>query len=387
MAAPQGGGGGGGGGQQDNSAALLWIMMGLFVLAAVVWYFASEYIIFVYIKFKFIEILFLNLFTNKFTVIQEWITTVPASRMQTSDVVTVAKMVGDYFKYPVLLIMITCAFYLYSKDELRKYRRTYNLKSFLHSERVNWPQINPIVTVDLTNEDITKGPWAMSVQPMEFAKQHGLLTEVIAPLQEGQLAKDQKITVTLNRGASNQYFSMQLGFLWPGLDRLPPYIRALFVIFSARAENDGKAADQFMLQISRSSYSGKLDFTGMDALVKQYGNTKLTRRVVARHGYILTVMASMLELARTSGVLASSDFLWLKPIDRRLWYMLNNVGRWTAFTEVAGPFAHWLAEREIGRKLIAPMTEEASNALEVAITEMVYKSDRDLEAERLGVQD
>ncbi len=386
MAAPQGGGGGGQGGQ-DNSAAMLWIMIGIFVFAAGVWYFASEYLIFAYLKIKALEILALSAFTDKLDVVQEWISTIPPSQIGASDVAAVATVVGNYLKIPVMIIMLTCAAYIYSIDEVRKYTKTYDMKLFLQCERENWPQVNPIAAVDLLEHKITEGPWAMSMQPMEFAKKNGLLTEIVAPLLEGQLAKDQKVTVELDRGASNKYFSMQLGPLWPGLKKLPIHIRALFAIFSARAENDSEAAEKLLSQISRSSYSGKLDFTGVDTLLKKYGDTKLTRRVTARHAYVLTVMASMLELGRTSGVLASADFLWLKPVDRRLWYMLNNVGRWTAFTEVAGPFAHLLAEREIGRKLKAPMIEEASNALETAISEMVYQSDRDLEAERLGIQD
>ena len=89
----------------------------------------------------------------------------------------------------------------------------------------------------------------------------------------------------------------------------------------------------------------------------------------------LTVMASMLEAAREDGVQASADFLWLKPLDRRLWYTLNTVGRQTPFIEVAGIFAHWVAEKEAGRKLFVPMVEEATNALELALKEVVYKPD------------
>ena len=68
MAAPQGGGGGGQGGQ-DNSAAMLWIMIGIFVFAAGVWYFASEYLIFAYLKIKALEILALSAFTDKLDVV------------------------------------------------------------------------------------------------------------------------------------------------------------------------------------------------------------------------------------------------------------------------------------------------------------------------------
>jgi len=88
-------------------------------------------------------------------------------------------------------------------------------------------------------------------------------------------------------------------------------------------------------------------------------------------------MASMLEEARADGVVASSDFLWLKPMDRKLWYTLNCVGRQTPFAEVAGIFAHWLAEKEVNRKLFVPTVEKATNALELALKDVVYHPDEE----------
>jgi len=44
---------------------------------------------------------------------------------------------------------------------------------------------------------------------------------------------------------------------------------------------------------------------------------------------------------------------------------------------VAGIFAHWLAEKEAERKLIVPVVEEATKALEIALQEIIYKRDED----------
>ena len=55
--------------------------------------------------------------------------------------------------------------------------------------------------------------------------------------------------------------------------------------------------------------------------------------------------------------------------------MLNCVGRQTAFVEVAGPYAHWLAEKEMGRKIRSPMVDQAVTALDVAIKEIKYNPD------------
>jgi intracellular multiplication protein IcmP len=57
--------------------------------------------------------------------------------------------------------------------------------------------------------------------------------------------------------------------------------------------------------------------------------------------------------------------------------MLNSIGRQTAFTEIAGPFAHWLAERRLERKLSVPMVDEAVNALDTALKDVLYVPDED----------
>ena len=86
-------------------------------------------------------------------------------------------------------------------------------------------------------------------------------------------------------------------------------------------------------------------------------------------------MATMLEIARSDGVLASSEFLWLKPVDRQLWFMLNSVGRQTAVGEIAGGIAHWLAEKKVGRALRTPMIKEAVNSLAAALEDTLCEEE------------
>src|SRR5262249_22032318 len=156
--------------------------------------------------------------------------------------------------------------------------------------------------------------------------------------------KNGKPAITLKHGAAHRIMTLQLGSMWTDLAKLPIHIQALFAIFAARTNRDRAAADQLLLQISKSSENGHLDFTGTQELLAKNANNKLVRRVVGRHAYVYTVMASLLELSRIDGVLASAEFLWLKPLDRKLWYVLNTVGRQTAVPEIAGAYAHWLAE-------------------------------------------
>jgi intracellular multiplication protein IcmP len=90
----------------------------------------------------------------------------------------------------------------------------------------------------------------------------------------------------------------------------------------------------------------------------------LERTVCERHAYVETALASALVFAREcGGVLASAEFLWLKPVDRGLWYVMNNVGRRAFHPEAAGAMAHW--KYELARKAPerAPHVDEAVEAM------------------------
>src|SRR5205085_1162620 len=124
------------------------------------------------------------------------------------------------------------------------------------------------------------------------------------PQKEGMSRKEwNKIEVMLKRGESNKIFAIQLGPLWPGINRVPPHIKALFAIFAARLNGDSKAALDLFAQINKSSAT-KLNFTGAEELCKKHYDTKLVQKIVDSHAYLLTLMAEMLEAARSDGVQA-----------------------------------------------------------------------------------
>lgn len=368
-------GGGAQQGQSDNSMGILWIIGAIFVFGALLWFVFKEALINFYLTLKLWEIAFISIFTNRLDDVRTVILTADHSKLTFNEVSMLGEAVGNYLRFPLVLIIIILAFVIYFSNSTRSFKRAYDMTALADAEKANWPQITPVLGLKLNKVPLDKGPWAMSLTPMDFCKRHKLLDEFRAQPKEGSLQKDRhRIEVTLKRGKTNKIFSMQVGALWPGLDKVAPHIRALFAVFAARNAGDTKAAADLLAQISASSRK-KLNFAGVDALCKKHQNVKGVQKVLQTHGYTLTVMASMLEIAREDGVQASADFLWLKPVDRRLWYMLNTVGRQTPFAEVAGPYAHWLAEKLLGRRLLVPMVEEATNALELVLKEVVYRPD------------
>ena len=168
-------------------------------------------------------------------------------------------------------------------------------------------------------------------------------------------------------------FSQQMGPLWVNLQDLPEYMKVLFAIFAAKANQDGKAANKLLFQIAESAESGKLNFQGYMPLLRKHVRSPIVGRSCSPHAYQYTLMASLLEAARNDGVLATAEILWLKPMNRQLWYMLNSVGRQTAFPEVAGLYAHWIVEKRLRRPLKVPQVEQAVISLQAALDDILYK--------------
>ena len=370
------------GGQGDNSSGILWGIAAVFAAIAAIWYALKDQIVWVYLTAKLYEISFLNYLTLKlnfypgyFTATQTSIQNALANPTSVAfnDLINLGDMVGDWLRYPFIAILLVLAVVVYISNTARSFRQIYALREFAKLEQQNWPQITPVVGLDLIKTDIDSGPWAMAMTPLQFCKRYRLLEEVRAI--RGTSRRDAaRVEVMLKRGAANQLFAMQLGPLWMGVEKLPPHTKALFAAFAARINSDTKSAADLLSQLSRSSTT-KLNYTGVDELLKKHLNTKIVQSVIGSHAYVATVMATMLEEARQDGVQASADFLWLKPLDRKLWYTLNTVGRQTPFIEVAGIFAHWIAEKEAQRRLRVPMVEEATNAVELALKDVVYRPD------------
>ena len=143
-------------------------------------------------------------------------------------------------------------------------------------------------------------------------------------IDEDEVKRTSQLVVA--QGIAHNTFVMQLGAPFRGIRNCPIHVRALFAIFASAASYDRDTMDSLQRQMAASAGdSGKLNFTGVDKLVEKYENADFAQWLNPRHAYVTTWMASLLLLARNSGVVAMSEILWLKPVDRRLWYILNKI--------------------------------------------------------------
>ena len=369
---------------QDNSLDFLWLMA--FIIGAIIlsWYFGKVYIVSAVFYVRLYEITALDFVFSLLTKLTQlvglpspqfnlgelanYIRKNIGAPINFSDLASMSTIVGNYIRYPLTLLMFVGAALLHFGGASQRLRHIFDTKSFKNLEQENWPQITPVVKLDLVNTKLDEGPWAFSPSPMRFCKKHDLLD-----IEE----RNGKYNVTLRRGTANRVLSLQLGPRWHGVESLPIHLKALFVIFATRINGDKKSSDALADQISASGAGSHFNFSGVEELLRKNANSKKVAKIIGLHGYVTTVLASMLVGARELGVLATSEFIWLKPIDRRMWYMLNTVGRPTAVSEICGAFAHWLAEKKLGLPLAVPMVEEGVRGLEIALSEIIYKPEEE----------
>lgn len=370
-------GGGGGQGDQNQGLDLIWGVAFVIIVILALWFFARGPILQGVFYFKLFEIKIISYFTHNLDPIRDAITYYQVDPTQVS-VMQLGQWfhaIGRELRYVVAGILIFLAGILYFTHPTLKFNHVFTMKTLREAEKVNWPQITPIIKEDLVSEDIDEGKWAMSPSPMQFAKKYQLL-ELLTPTEtKTYLQKKPEVRVIKDR--AEQVFSRQLGPVWRGLDKAPIHARALMAVFAAHHNQDKDNVSKLIAQLAISAGEGTMDYTGVDEVLKKHYQTKQIQQAMHSHAYLYGVLASMLEASRTAGVLSSSDFLWLKPLDRPMWYVINTVGRRTCMSEIAGSISHWLAEKAMGRKLTQPMVKNAVKGLELAIKDIIYNPDDD----------
>jgi intracellular multiplication protein IcmP len=371
--------------EPDNSLGPLWITIGVFIALGFIWISFKTQIIGMIFTIRMweanaISIFVPSIWAQHLDSAKEFMLAAKQahySGITFHEVINVSNAIGYYLRIPVVVILCGLAILIYINNPVSKFKKTHSMKSLLQHELPIWPHIIPVSKLNLIDQDIHKGPWAMALTPMEFAKRNNLLKFEKGKTHLQRLESRAAATADVLRDEARKIFALQLGRYYSGPEAMPIHYRALYAIFCARANGDRDSSGKLQEQISRSSSGDKLNFSGVDDVLRKHKDNKNIVMLCKRHAFELTVMASMLEFARQDGVLPSAEFLWLKPIDRRLWFLLNSVGRQTPFSEVAGIYGHWIAEKAFGKPLNVPMVEEAVNGLENAIKEIVYKPEED----------
>ncbi len=147
----------------------------------------------------------------------------------------------------------------------------------------------------------------------------------------------------------------------------PPHVRQVAAVIldhgSARRDRETGLADRIARFRRSAGRDGAVDPTPEVNLVIDREWGKLSRSL-QEHAYVSTALMAVLTRARQhNGVLSTSDFGWLKDVDRELWYALQAVGRPAPHVEGAAATTHHRAERVARRPLERPHLRELAASM------------------------
>lgn len=336
-----------------------------------------------------------------------------ASDFSWEDIWNLTTFTGEYLRWVVVPPFLLWVVVMWRKDPMFKYRRQMNIKSLLEKNARIFFSVRPLVGEDLLSEKSYKNNWRPFINPFNFALENRLFQmegrddkavhKYLVALMKKRVNMDEHLVgeyeyPTIDEAKSRDLFEKNLGEkiwdsdkrpetkkdVWAMLMRMPMHKRALATVLLCHyiAEGDlKKEGDALLEQFADSYYIEKLkkqkkkkQWT-IEALNTTGVNDKL-REILKKydfdviiipflfHAWSHTLLISLFLQVKT---VTSADFIWVKPVDRELWYVLNNVGRKTYGAEGGGAFAHFQVEKGLAHPLTTPDVDSAVEALKNAL--------------------
>jgi hypothetical protein len=310
---------------------------------------------------------------------------------------------GKWIRWPLALCLLPLGFAAVFMGRVSNLTRRLNMESLLHNNAESFACLHPIVGRGkylLSPESHDAGPWRIAESPLQFAVGHGLLTDddgaAFSPEQVlrhglGHAESPAWGRARLDAAKTLDVLREQLGPAFGGFVTLPPLRKAPAAAFLAYAGGDKKEAAALLDALSRS-YTEKDGIPACPVLengsfqkrlesVRQRHCNILSEPLLVRHTFFeLPWFMALLTRARKKGVLASSQFLFLRPLDRPLWYALNQCGGRAAWAEGFAPWAHYAAEEKAGQSLPEPKLDQAVAALRNTLDAQGWLTDKPLPA-------
>ncbi len=203
----------------DNSLAPVWVTILVVLTAFVVWKLAHQYIVAFIFQINILQAQIINFFIGSDVLSKEIyiMQTVDPGAVDWGQLIMLTESIGNYLRYPFIIVLAVLAYVLYTSNVTLKYRKTYSMKTLRNQEQHTWSAIMPVVKANLVEQDVNKGAWAMALSPMEFARKYKLLKKDDALLEKP--VPGMEMTAGLKRADAKRVFTLQLGPYWEGFER------------------------------------------------------------------------------------------------------------------------------------------------------------------------
>ena len=312
--------------------------------------------------------------------------------LQWEEMQRILNYAGTWARWPLGFLLAGMGFLAFFMGRTDGLVRRFNMESLLANNAESFPCLRPVVGRGkylLSPESYDAGLWRIARSPIQFAVEHRLLLRGDGTAYEaGEVLRNGLGTTAspafghavLDEAKALEVFKEQLGrTAFAGPETLSPFRRSLLAAFIAYACGDKNAAIRLLDDMSNAyeEQDGKASCSliedaafqaRVDKLLAKHGGILHSDASIARHNaYELPWFMAVLYRARQKGVLASSQFLFVRPLDRPLWYALNQCGGRVGWPEAFAAWAHYQAEEAAGKTLTEPDMGRAVASLKAAL--------------------
>jgi intracellular multiplication protein IcmP len=293
-----------------------------------------------------------------------WLRVAPANEITTDHISLVTQLAVLPLRPFFAAGLGAMALYIVFYGSAGQYRRRMNLESLIREQAKSFPSIQPFIKFDPR-----KGPGRAPGSPVP--KQLPLFAEALSPEEWIAYNEIPYADKKVDHAKTWQALSLQLGRRWKGPEAMPLYMQGLFAAFALKAARKRKDSEALLgaLSLSWSAEKGFRPSAKTKIMIRKAIRDPKIGGALAKfanqHAFETTAMLRALMRARQEGgVLAPAEFVWLRGVDRNLWYPLNNLGRKSYLAESAGAMVHFTGELIAQQAIASPRLNDAVKGIE-----------------------
>lgn len=327
------------------------------------------------------EMRLIHNFTDRFDHADRQVLTAVPARVTFHQLAQLARAIGSFFLYPALVLVLGLAGLCYARAAPSRFSRDLDLDGLMREQAGTFRSTGAFLNRRLGLAGVGEGKG--DPRPADPALNVGEWAARWAAGEDGNFDED----------AARRELTHQLGPVWRGVDTAPPSVRCMLAAIGLHAAQRREEAIVFLGDLSKSLQDAKGEgkegpsspLVFPKAVVAATGRylsepevTGPLLWIMRRHAYTApAMMSALIEARRRSGVLAPSQFCFLKLADRKLWYALHSLGFPSdgpglrqdpcPLVEAIGARDHWAAECLAKEPLFKPSIGRAISTIRAGL--------------------
>ena len=359
----------------DNGGFFLIVaFIGLCILACVLWLNFHPVISRVVMALYHGEIGLLRHFTDRFDLADRQMSRADPAYVTLRDLYGIAHDVGFAVRIPAAVLMTCLAGLCMWRAAPSRFKRIFDIDGLIREQARSFP-----ANAAFAERHLKLVPLSDTIRPADYALTPHEWISRHARRKDG----------SFDEALASQSLGLQLGPPWRGVEHAAPHVRGLFAAFALHLSERRNEAQGLLGRLSSAIPRSGADtpegpetplrlpddaIIQTDVILRDFDVLLPAAAITARHGYTHTALMALLNDARLrAGVLAPAQFVWLRLVDRDLWYALHSLGFETEGfgmyqhpnprIEAVGVRDHWASERIARRALGKPEIARALDAV------------------------